>query len=44
MDITGRPMRGFVWVDAGQAEGAQLEEWIALAERFVGALPRKGET
>ena len=41
MDITGRPMRGFVWVDAAAAKGAALKSWIALAERYVGALPPK---
>lgn len=41
MDITGRPMRGFVWVSAEAAKGAGLERWIELAERFVGALPPK---
>ena len=41
MDITGRPMRGFVWVSAEAADGEGLERWIALAERYVGALPAK---
>ena len=41
MDITGRPMRGFVWVNEEAAKGADLERWLALAERFVGALPPK---
>ena len=41
MDITGRPMRGFVWVSAVAADGADLERWIALAERYVGALVPK---
>ncbi len=41
MDITGRPMRGFVWVSAEAADGADLERWIALAERYVGALAPK---
>jgi hypothetical protein len=41
MDITGKPMRGFVWVDARHAEGADLRAWIELAERYVGALPAK---
>lgn len=41
MDITGRPMRGFVWVDASAASGERLSRWIALAERFVGSLPPK---
>jgi TfoX/Sxy family transcriptional regulator of competence genes len=41
MDITGRPMRGFVWVDAEHAEGEQLANWIELAEKYVGSLPPK---
>ena len=41
MDITGRPMRGLVWVDADAALEAGLEDWIALAERYVGTLPPK---
>jgi TfoX/Sxy family transcriptional regulator of competence genes len=41
MDITGRPMKGFVWVRAEHAEGKDLRDWIALAERYVGALPPK---
>lgn len=41
MDITGRPMKGFVWVDASKAVGTSLETWIDLAARYVGALPPK---
>ena len=41
MDITGRPMRGFVWVKTGGAEGRQLTAWIKLAEKYVGSLPSK---
>ena len=41
MDITGRPMRGFVWVDAKAAKGDVLENWIAFAARFVSSLPPK---
>ena len=41
MDITGRPMRGLVWVDAGAANDAGLEQWIDFAVNFVGALPPK---
>lgn len=41
MDITGRPMRGFVWVDASSADRGRLVQWIALAERCVAALPQK---
>lgn len=41
MDITGRPMKGFVWVDASQAVGKGLDDWIELAARYVGDLPPK---
>lgn len=41
MDITGKPMRGFVWVSAEAADGDDLDRWIVLADRFVGALPPK---
>ncbi|MBI5718765.1 MAG: TfoX/Sxy family protein [Burkholderiales bacterium] len=41
MDITGRPMRGFVWVSAPNALGADLDRWIDLASEYVGALPSK---
>lgn len=43
MDITGRPMKGFVWVKADQAKGEALLSWIDFAARYVGALPRKKE-
>jgi TfoX/Sxy family transcriptional regulator of competence genes len=39
MDITGKPMRGIVWVRAGDAEGKNLKSWIELAARFVATLP-----
>ena len=41
MDITGRPMRGIIWVQAEHAQGRDLLDWIELASRFVGGLPPK---
>lgn len=41
MDITGKPMRGFIWVRADKAEGRVLHSWIDLASRFVATLPPK---
>lgn len=41
MDITGKPMKGFVWVDAAATLGPALDEWIDLAARYVGGLPPK---
>jgi len=35
MDFTGRPMKGFVWVDEiGYAEEARLKHWLDLALAF----------
>lgn len=42
MDITGKPMKGFVWVDARETVGDGLDTWIELAARHVGGLPAKG--
>lgn len=41
MDITGKPMKGFVWVDAQDALKAGLSTWIDLAAQYVGKLPAK---
>lgn len=41
MDITGLPMKGFVWVRAEEAEGKGLQDWIDLAARYVDATPAK---
>ena len=41
MDITGKPMRGFVWVSGDRAEGDALREWIELAASYVQTLPAK---
>ncbi len=41
MDITGRPMKGFVWVDATQAVGERLDAWIDMAAHYVGGLAPK---
>ena len=40
MDFTGRPMQGYVFVDApGLTTDAQLRFWLDRCERFVGTLP-----
>lgn len=39
MDITGRPMRGFVWVKGDTATGRRLAAWIEMAQRYVRTLP-----
>jgi TfoX/Sxy family transcriptional regulator of competence genes len=41
MDITRKPMPGFVWVEADAAMDAGLEDWIEFACHYVGALPPK---
>ncbi len=42
MDFTGKKMGGMLFVDEDAlSDTAALEMWIALATRFVGALPAK---
>jgi hypothetical protein len=42
MDFTGRPMKGYVYVEPdGFESDAQLESWVNQAYAFVGALPPK---
>jgi hypothetical protein len=41
-DVTGRPMKGWLVVDAeGLDTDVQLAEWIELARSFVATLPAK---
>ncbi len=42
MDITGRVMKGFVWVDPASCDSRALARWIGMAEKYVAALPSKG--
>ena len=42
MDFTGRPMKGYVFVDeTGLVEDEPLGGWIAWSTGFVRTLPRK---
>lgn len=42
MDFTGRPMKGYVFVDSpGFEDDAKLAEWVARCHRFVLSLPPK---
>jgi hypothetical protein len=42
MDFTGRPMRGYVYVDPpGIATESELREWVGLSLIFVDTLPAK---
>jgi len=41
-DITGRAMKGWVLVEPdGIGEDAELKQWIQVATKFVGTLPKK---
>jgi hypothetical protein len=43
MDFTGKPMKGYVYVDPlGIEADAALERWIAACSAFVATLPPKG--
>jgi len=42
MDFTGRPMQGYVYVEApGTATDAQLRSWLRRCRRFVDTLPAR---
>jgi len=42
MDFTGRPMKGYVYVDPpGLAEDADLKAWVDRCAGFVSTLPPK---
>lgn len=42
MDFTGKPMKGFVYVDMdGLTSVEETAKWIQLAKNFVEILPRK---
>ena len=42
MDFTGRPMKGYVYVDeAGTAEDADLVAWVGACRGHVATLPAK---
>lgn len=42
MDFTGRPMKGYVFVDAeGLGEDEELESWVSRCIAFVRTLPAK---
>lgn len=42
MDITGKPMKGFIFVnEAGYKTDKALEAWLDLGLNFTASLPRK---
>jgi hypothetical protein len=43
MDINGRHFKGFIWVDPEACDVRALKGWIAMADKYVAALPPKGK-
>ncbi len=41
MEMGGRTMSGFVWVNPATLDGRGLKSWLAMAERYVATLPAK---
>jgi len=42
MDFTGRPMKGFVFIEAGGlGTDRELKEWVSMALSFARSQPRK---
>lgn len=41
MDVTGRPMKGWVIVEAAGHSGKNLRAWLERAHAFVSTLPAK---
>jgi TfoX/Sxy family transcriptional regulator of competence genes len=42
MDFTGKPLKGFVYVDPDDfGEDSDLQEWVEMCERFIASLPPK---
>jgi TfoX/Sxy family transcriptional regulator of competence genes len=42
MDFTGKPMRGYVYIDpAGLEEDRDLTAWVSRCAAFVASLPEK---
>jgi TfoX/Sxy family transcriptional regulator of competence genes len=41
MEMTGRPMEGYVFVDPPPSDDRSLQDWLALAVAFVKTLPPK---
>lgn len=43
MEMNGRTMEGFLWVDPAACDARGLRSWLGLAVDYVGALPRKNK-
>jgi TfoX/Sxy family transcriptional regulator of competence genes len=45
MDFTGRPLKGFVFIEnGGLCTDRQLRDWLSLALSFAQSLPRKSSS
>jgi hypothetical protein len=44
MELKGRRMAGFLWVDPEHCGGRALRDWIALAEGYIATLPPRNDT
>jgi len=42
VEMNGRAMAGFYWVDPAACDAKALGRWLALAGAYVGGLPAKG--
>ena len=42
VEMNGRAMAGFYWVDPAACDAKSLGRWLALASAYVGGLPAKG--
>jgi hypothetical protein len=44
MNFTGRPMKGYIYVDpAGYESDEDLKRWVGAALEFVSSLPPKSK-
>ena len=41
LEMTGRPMEGYIFVDPPPSDDRSLQDWLALAVAFVKTLPPK---
>jgi TfoX/Sxy family transcriptional regulator of competence genes len=44
MEMRGRPMEGYIYVDPTGLDDAALREWLSLAATFVKTLPPKSQS
>jgi TfoX/Sxy family transcriptional regulator of competence genes len=41
VEMRGRALKGFVWVDRPHLDARSLKRWLELARRYVSTLPKK---